>query len=72
MVDRYFGDDEPDRCCENCMYYEERTCGYVCSVLEAECSETELGDMSDEVVLIQNMAGVSTLYAADGGIIVTI
>ena len=49
MLDAYFGDDgAPDRCCENCAYYEERTCGMICSVLEAECSDTELGDMTDE------------------------
>lgn len=39
---------EPPRNCENCMFYEERTCGMVCSVLEAEYSETALGDMTDE------------------------
>lgn len=48
MLDAYFGDDEPDRNCRNCMFYEERTCGYICGILEAECSETALGDMTDE------------------------
>lgn len=51
MLDQYFGEgdyEEPDRYCENCMYYEERTCGYICSILEAECSDTELGDLTDE------------------------
>lgn len=48
MLDEYFGDNEPPRSCENCMYFEERTCGMICGVLEAECSDTELGDMSDE------------------------
>jgi hypothetical protein len=51
MIDDYFGDgeyEEPDRYCKNCMYYEERTCGMICGVLEAEYSETALGDMSDE------------------------
>lgn len=49
MLDRYFFDEnEPDRYCENCMYYEERTCGMICGVLEAEYSETALGEMTDE------------------------
>ena len=51
MIDQYFGEgdyEEPDRCCENCMYYEERTCGMICGVLEAECSDTELGDLTDD------------------------
>ena len=39
---------EPPECCETCTFYEERTCVYICSILEAECSDTELGDMSDE------------------------
>ena len=43
-----FDDGRPDGCCENCVYYEERTCGYICSILEAECSDTELGDLTDE------------------------
>ena len=41
-------DYEEPRCCENCMFYEERTCGMICGVLEAEFSETAIGDMSDE------------------------
>lgn len=39
---------EPPRNCENCMFYEERTCGYICGVLEAEFSSEELEAMSDE------------------------
>lgn len=49
MVDNYFGDsEEPPRSCENCMYFEEKTCGYVCGILEAEMSTEELEAMSDE------------------------
>ena len=48
MIDQYFGDGEPDRYCENCMYYEERTCGYICGVMEAEYTAEELEAMSDE------------------------
>ena len=40
--------DEPPRSCENCMYYEEMTCGYICGVLEAEYTTEELESMSDE------------------------
>lgn len=39
---------EPPRNCENCMFYEERTCGYICGVLEAEFSSEELEAMSNE------------------------
>lgn len=51
MLDQYFGDgdyEEPDRYCENCMYYEEKTCGMICGVLEAEYSTEELEAMSDK------------------------
>jgi len=48
MLDDYPDPAEPPRSCENCMYYEERTCGMICGVLEAEYSETALGDMTDE------------------------
>ena len=51
MIDDYFdGIDpvEPPRSCENCTYYEERTCGHICGMLEAEHSREELEAMSDE------------------------
>ena len=52
-VEGWMLDDSPDPAeppenCRYCMFYEERTCGYICSLLEAECSETALGDMTDE------------------------
>lgn len=40
MLDDYPDPAEPPRSCENCMYYEERTCGMICGVLEAEYDET--------------------------------
>lgn len=40
--------EEPPRTCENCMFWEERTCGYICSVLEAGFDDKEIGEMSDE------------------------
>ena len=52
MIDEYFGDCEPDRCCDNCRYYEERTCGMICSLAEAAwCDEhtvADLDSMSDD------------------------
>ena len=47
MLD-YLDPAEPPRNCENCMYYEERTCGYICGVKEAEYTAEELDSMSDE------------------------
>lgn len=41
-------DNEPPRSCSNCMFYEERTCGMVCGILESEYSDTAIGDMTDE------------------------
>lgn len=38
---------EPPETCETCMFYEERTCGYICSILEAGYEEKELKEMSD-------------------------
>lgn len=51
MIDAYFDSidpEEPPRMCENCTFYEERTCGYICSILEAEYSADDLEAMSDE------------------------
>lgn len=48
MIDEFYDPVEPPRNCGNCMFYEERTCGYVCSVLEAEYSDTALGKMTDD------------------------
>ena len=39
---------EPPETCENCKFYEERTCGYICSLLEAEYLPKELNAMNDE------------------------
>lgn len=47
MIDEYFDSAEPPEECQYCTFYEERTCGYICSVLEAEYSDTALGDLSD-------------------------
>lgn len=38
---------EPPRSCENCMFYEERTGGYICGVLEAAVDPEKLDVMSD-------------------------
>ena len=50
MIDKYEGVDpvEPPRTCENCTFYEERTCGYICGLAEAEYSAEELEAMTDE------------------------
>lgn len=51
MIDAYFDSidpEEPPRMCENCTFYEERTCGHICSILEAEYSAEDLEAMSDE------------------------
>ena len=51
MIDEYYDridPVEPPMNCGNCTYYEERTCGMICSVLEADCSETALGEMTDK------------------------
>ena len=51
MIDEYFRETdpaEPPEVCQYCTFYEERTCGCICSVLEADYSETALGDMSDD------------------------
>lgn len=39
---------EPPESCFNCTFYEERTCGYICSLLEAEFTAEELEAMTDE------------------------
>jgi len=38
---------EPPRNCENCMFFEERTCGSICGVLEAAYTGEELEAMTD-------------------------
>ena len=43
MIDKL---EYPERC-EFCTFFEERTCGYICGVLEAGYSAEELGSMSD-------------------------
>lgn len=48
MIDDAFDPVELPENCETCMFYEERTCGYICSILEAEYSETALGEMTDD------------------------
>ena len=47
MIDDLFDAVEPPETCEYCMFYEERTCGYICSVLEAEYTAEQLEVMSD-------------------------
>lgn len=47
MLDDFFDRDEPPETCETCMFYEERTCGYICSIAEAEFTGEELGAMTD-------------------------
>jgi len=49
MLDDYFGDPaEPPEECIDCTFYEERKCGYICGVLEAEYTAEELDAMTDE------------------------
>lgn len=37
----------PDEC-QYCTFYEEKTCGKICSILEAEYTAEQTDDMSDE------------------------
>ena len=48
MIDDTFEPVEPPESCFSCMFYEERTCGCVCSVIEAEYTAEELDAMTDE------------------------
>lgn len=48
LREHQFDPAEPPMNCENCMFYEERPYGYVCGILEAEFTTSELDAMSDE------------------------
>ena len=41
MYDAFYGDDLPDRCCENCRYWD----GTICYMRENECTEKDIDRM---------------------------
>ena len=47
MLDDYEREEPPENCVD-CAYYEERNCGFICSILEAEYTSEELEAMSEE------------------------
>ena len=47
MIEAFYDSVEPPRSCGNCRFYEERTCGYICGILEAAWLEEDLDDMED-------------------------